>query len=77
MPVRQTGHKTDKQNLYDHKDQDMANKDNTKTVETITHEEARRKNIPTVEFQSVMQKEEENPVRVAYERGRMGLEERC
>jgi adenine-specific DNA-methyltransferase len=25
-----------------------------KTVETLTHEEARRKNIPTAEFQSVM-----------------------
>jgi len=49
--------------------------DGKKTVEAITHEEARRKNIPTVEFQSVMQKEEENPVRVAYARGAAGLED--
>jgi adenine-specific DNA-methyltransferase len=45
-----------------------------KTVETLTHEEASRKNIPTAEFQSVMQKEEQSPVRVAYPRGVSGLE---
>jgi adenine-specific DNA-methyltransferase len=39
-----------------------------KTVETITHDEASRKNIPTAEFQSVMRKEEQSPIRVAYER---------
>ena len=39
-----------------------------KAVETLTHEEASRKNIPTAEYQSVMQKEEQSPVRVAYER---------
>src|SRR5919109_4946707 len=39
-----------------------------KTVATLKHEEARRKNIPTAEYQSVMQKEAQNPVRVAYER---------
>src|SRR3984893_6311992 len=37
-----------------------------KTVETLTHEEASRKNIPTAELQSVMQKEEQSPLRVAY-----------
>src|SRR5438876_3028399 len=41
---------------------------NPKTVGTLTHEEASRKNIPTAEYQSVMQKEEQSPVRVAYER---------
>ena len=41
---------------------------NSKTVATLTHEEALRRNIPTAEYQSVMQKEEQNPVRVAYER---------
>lgn len=46
----------------------MAKKSTTKTVETITHEEASRKNIPTAEYQSVMQKEEQSPVRVAYDR---------
>ena len=45
-----------------------------KTVETLTHEEASRKNIPTAEFQSVMHKEEERPVRVAFPRGVAGLE---
>ncbi|MGH8165714.1 MAG: DNA methylase, partial [Woeseiaceae bacterium] len=31
-----------------------------KNVETLTHEEASRKNIPTAEYQSVMQKEEQD-----------------
>jgi hypothetical protein len=53
----------------------MANKDGKKTIETITHEEARRKNIPTAEFQSVMGKEEQYPIRVAMPRGVAGLEE--
>ena len=39
-----------------------------KAVETLTHEGANRKNIPTVEFQPVMRDEELNPVRVAYGR---------
>src|SRR5215831_255147 len=47
---------------------------NTKTVGTLTHEEARRKNIPTTEYQSVMQKEEQNPIRVAYERRNRDLD---
>src|ERR1700738_400305 len=45
-----------------------------KSVETLTHEEASRKNIPTAEFQSVMRKEEQSPVRVAYERGNRHLD---
>lgn len=40
----------------------------SKTVETLTHEEARRKNIPTAEYQSVMQKEQETPRTVKYPR---------
>ena len=52
----------------------MANKDNRKTVETLTHNEARRKHIPTAEYQSVLRKEEEQPLRVAYDRGVSGLE---
>ena len=39
-----------------------------KTVETLTHDEASRKNIPTAEFQSVMAKEQQQPIRVEYER---------
>jgi len=46
----------------------MANKQNTKTIVTLKHDEATRKNIPTVEYQSVMQKNEQSPIRVAYER---------
>jgi adenine-specific DNA-methyltransferase len=40
----------------------------TKKIETLVHDEASRKNIPTAEFQSVMREEDQRPVRVAYER---------
>ncbi|MEX2490526.1 MAG: site-specific DNA-methyltransferase [Nitrospirales bacterium] len=46
-----------------------------KSVEALTHDEAKRKNIPTAEYQSVLQKTEQDPVRVAYERGATGLDE--
>src|SRR5947209_19144267 len=49
-------------------------KEHGKTIESLTHEEARRKNIPTAEYQSVMQKEEQNPIRVAYERRNRDLD---
>lgn len=45
-----------------------------KTVETLKHEDATRKNIPTVEYQSVMQKNEQDPIRVAYERRNRDLD---
>ena len=45
-----------------------------KIVETLRHEEATRKNIPTAEFQSVLQKTEQSPVRVAYERRNRDLD---
>ena len=45
----------------------------TKRVETLTHDEAKRKNIPTAEHQSVLQKNEQNPVRVNYARNAAGL----
>src|SRR5271156_944221 len=45
-----------------------------KTIATLTHEEASRKNIPTAEFQSVMHKEEQSPVRVAYQRRNRDLD---
>ncbi|MCB0325420.1 MAG: hypothetical protein KDD69_17680, partial [Bdellovibrionales bacterium] len=45
-----------------------------KSVETLTHEDATRKNIPTAEFQSVMPKEQQSPVRVAYERRNRDLD---
>jgi hypothetical protein len=36
---------------------------NNKTIETLTHDEAKRKNIPTAEFQSVLQKEAQDPLK--------------
>ena len=46
----------------------MAKNKNPKSVETLTHDEASRKNIPTAEFQSVLKQEEKSPIQVAYER---------
>jgi len=39
-----------------------------KAVESLRHQEDRRRNIPTAEYQSVIQKEQQSPIRVAYER---------
>ena len=44
------------------------------TVETLTHDEAARINIPTAEHQSVMDKEQQAPVRVAYQRRNRDLD---
>src|SRR5581483_12489321 len=41
---------------------------------TLTHEEASRKNIPTAEYQSLIDKEAGAPVRVAYERRNRDLD---
>src|SRR5713101_3235720 len=46
----------------------------SKTVEALKHAEATRKNIPTAEYQSVLQKNEQDPVRVAYERRNQDLD---
>jgi adenine-specific DNA-methyltransferase len=43
------------------------------SVETLTHDDATRKNIPTAEYQSVMQKDEQAPVKVCYPRGNAEL----
>jgi adenine-specific DNA-methyltransferase len=43
-------------------------------VETLKHEDATRKNIPTAEYQSVMQKENASPIQVAYERRNKDLD---
>jgi adenine-specific DNA-methyltransferase len=45
-----------------------------KTVETLRHEEATRRNIPTAEYQSVLEKGAQAPVRVAYERRNRDLD---
>src|SRR5271168_5317915 len=46
----------------------MARKSTTKTIETLKHDEAKRKNIPTAEFQSVLEKEQQDPKKVRYAR---------
>ena len=43
-------------------------------VETITHDEATRKNIPSAEHQSIMHEADKNPVRIAYERRNRDLD---
>lgn len=45
-----------------------------KVVETLMHDDASRKNIPTAEYQSVMRKDEQSPIRVAYERRNRDLD---
>ena len=45
-----------------------------KSVETIKHDEARRRYIPTAEYESVMADDEKNPIRVAYERRNRDLD---
>jgi len=53
----------------------MAKKPTTKkTVESLKHDEASRKNIPTAEYQSVLQKGEQTPIRIAYERRNRDLD---
>ena len=52
----------------------MANRKKTKSVETITHDEASRRNIPTAEYQSVMEKADQSPIQVAYERRNRDLD---
>ncbi|NJR71039.1 MAG: hypothetical protein HC771_22215 [Synechococcales cyanobacterium CRU_2_2] len=45
-----------------------------KQVETLKHDEATRKNIPTAEYQAVMAEAEKRPIRVAYERRNRDLD---
>jgi adenine-specific DNA-methyltransferase len=45
-----------------------------KTVEALKHSAARRKNIPTAEFESVMREEDKSPVQIAYERRNRDLD---
>jgi adenine-specific DNA-methyltransferase len=45
-----------------------------KIVETLIHDGASRRNIPTAEYQSVMRDEERSPIRVAYERRNRDLD---
>ncbi len=50
-------------------------KNSSLTAETLTHDEAHRKNIPTAEYQPVMRPEDETPVHVSYPRQTAGLVE--
>jgi adenine-specific DNA-methyltransferase len=43
-------------------------------VETIIHDEATRKNIPTAEYQSIIQKNDQTPIQVAYEKRNRDLD---
>lgn len=53
----------------------MKKANNRKQIETLTHDDAKRKNIPTAEFQFVVQKEAQNPSNVSYPRSAAGLDE--
>ena len=52
----------------------MAKRKREKSIATLKHDEASRKNIPTAEFRSVMDRSEQSPVRVAYERRNRDLD---
>jgi adenine-specific DNA-methyltransferase len=52
----------------------MAKRITGKKVETLTHNEASRKNIPTAEYQSIMAKEDLSPITTAYERRNRDLD---
>src|SRR6478672_3091529 len=45
-----------------------------KSVEALRHDEAKRRNIPTAEYQSVLRKEQQQPLRVAYEQRNRDLD---
>ena len=45
-----------------------------KAVTTLTHDEAKRPNIPTAELQSVMDDDDKSPIRIAYERRNRDLD---
>ena len=51
-----------------------AKRKKSKSVETLTHGEAARRNIPTAEYHPVMADEEKAPIRVAYERRNRDLD---
>ena len=52
----------------------MAKRKKPKSVETLVHDEAQRRNIPTAEYHPVMAEEDKAPVRVAYERRNRDLD---
>ena len=52
----------------------MAKTSKPVSVEALKHDAATRKNIPTAEFESVMQEQDKTPVRLAYERRNRDLD---
>nr|VFJ57791.1 MAG: adenine-specific DNA-methyltransferase [Candidatus Kentron sp. DK] len=50
-------------------------KKQTKGIETLTHDQAKRRNLPSAEYESLMRREEAAPPRVIYPRGGAGLED--
>ena len=52
----------------------MAKRRSPKTVTSLRHEDASRKNIPTAEYEPVMEEGDKNPIRVAYERRNRDLD---
>jgi adenine-specific DNA-methyltransferase len=52
----------------------MSKVSTSKSVEALRHDEEKRRNIPTAEYQAVLQEEAKNPVRVAYERRNRDLD---
>ena len=52
----------------------MAKRRAPKTIETLTHAEASRKNIPTAEYQAVMEDDDRSPIQVAYDRRNRDLD---
>ncbi len=51
----------------------MAKKPTAKTVETLKHDEDKRKNIPKARYQSVVKEGQQHPVRVRLTRRIRGL----
>lgn len=45
-----------------------------KAVKSLTHEEAKRRNIPTAEYEAVVEPADKSPIRVAYERRNRDLD---
>jgi adenine-specific DNA-methyltransferase len=45
-----------------------------KKIETIHHNDASRRNIPTAEYQSIVQKEDDSPLQIAYQRRNKDLD---
>jgi adenine-specific DNA-methyltransferase len=50
------------------------NRNKTIEVEALTHKEAKRRNIPTAEFESLMREEDKSPVQIAYQRRNRDLD---